>query len=90
MPTRRRSGSTHAPSPTTRWPPMSTVPESGTSNPATTLSTVVFPDPLGPSNATTSPSTRDTDAPATARVSPNDLSMPVASIANRSVTWASI
>ena len=41
-----------------RW---STVPASGAPrNPATMRSTVVFPDPLGPSSATTSPSTKAT------------------------------
>ena len=76
MPTRRRSGSTQVPSPATIRPPIDTVPASGTSNPAITRSNVVFPEPLGPSRATTWPWATSTVASSTALVPLNDFTMP--------------
>ena len=55
MPIRRCSGSTHEPLPATSRPPIATRPASGRSKPATTRSSVVLPEPLGPSSATSSP-----------------------------------
>ena len=60
MPIRRCSGSTHVPLPATPRPLTAIRPASGVSNPAITRSSVVFPEPLGPSSATSSPcSTRE-------------------------------
>ena len=47
----RFSGETHIPGPTTVRPRIAMVPASGVSNPAIRRSSVVFPQPLGPSNA---------------------------------------
>ncbi len=51
------------------------------SKPAITRSSVVLPEPLGPSSATSSPEGTRRLAPATARVRPNAFSTPSASIA---------
>ena len=55
MPTRRRSGGTEPPAPATRRPPISIVPASGASRPAIRRSTVVLPQPDGPSSVSISP-----------------------------------
>ena len=55
MPTRRRSGGTCRPEPATTRPPMRTSPPSSRSRPAMLRSSVVLPQPLGPSSATTDP-----------------------------------
>ncbi|SKS14721.1 Uncharacterised protein [Mycobacteroides abscessus subsp. abscessus] len=39
----------------TSWPSNRTVPKTGRTNPASALSAVDFPEPLGPSRATVSP-----------------------------------
>src|SRR5918996_4716732 len=69
MPTWRRSGGTHAP-PATSSSPTRTVPPSGTSKPAMSRSSVVLPQPLGPSSATNSPLPTSRLASATARTAP--------------------
>ena len=56
MPMRRASGSTHAPGPATVSPAIRTAPASGRSNPAIMRSSVVLPEPLGPSTARKPPS----------------------------------
>src|SRR5690606_16355107 len=55
MPTRRRSGGTCRPEPATTRPPMRTSPPSSRSRPAMLRSSVVLPQPLGPSGDTTRP-----------------------------------
>src|SRR5580765_4867682 len=60
-------------SPVTSRPPIRIEPLSGVSNPATRRSVVVLPAPVGPSNATNSPSLTVRDRSLTARVLPNVL-----------------
>ena len=86
MPIRRRSGSTQSPAPATARPPMATVPASGRSKPAIMRSSVVLPEPLGPSSATIWPWSTCTLAASTARSAPKALVRPVASMAGKSVT----
>ena len=81
IPTRRCSGSTHVPAPATRRSPIAIRPASGTSKPAIIRSSVVFPEPLGPSSATRCPSSTAMDASATAGVAPNDSATATASMA---------
>ncbi len=54
MPSRRCSGGSDRPGPSTRVPPISIVPASGRSRPAIVRSRVVFPQPEGPSRASVS------------------------------------
>ncbi len=75
MPTRRFSGGTHAP-PATRRPATSTVPASGVSKPAIRRSSVVLPQPEGPSRATISPRSTQSDASTTAGVVPYRFDTP--------------
>ena len=86
MPMRRCSGSTQVPSPATPRPLTATRPASGVSKPAITRRSVVFPEPLGPSSATSSPCSTRSVAPSTARVRPKRLSTPRASIAGSVTT----
>ncbi len=82
MPIRRSSGSTHAPSPATGRPAIAIEPASGASKPAIARSSVVLPEPLGPSSATSSPWPTARVAPSTARVRPNRFSTARASMAS--------
>src|SRR6266850_1803290 len=74
---RLAGGSSVMSSPSTR-----TRPPSGRSNPATTLSSVVLPEPLGPRMVKSSPGAMSSDTPSSAttspkrRVSPSTLSAP--------------
>ena len=52
-------------------PSIKTPPPSAVSNPATTRSAVVFPQPDGPSSAMSSPGAISMDSPSRARVAPN-------------------
>ena len=69
---RRAGGSAVISTPSTR-----TVPASGVSKPATTLSRVVLPDPLGPRIVRSSPSATASDTPSSAKTSPKRLVTPV-------------
>ena len=68
---RRAGGSAVISAPSTR-----TVPASGVSKPATTLSSVVLPDPLGPRIVRSSPSATSSDTPSSAKTSPKRLVTP--------------
>ena len=68
---RRAGGSAVISTPSTR-----TVPASGVSKPATTLSRVVLPDPLGPRIVRSSPSLTASDTPSSANTSPKRLVTP--------------
>src|SRR5690242_13983397 len=56
--------------------PMESVPESGTTKPAAILSSVVLPDPLGPSSVTNSPAAMSRESGRSAGTSPNALATP--------------
>ena len=81
MPIRRCSGSTQSPSPATVRPPIRTLPASGRSKPAIMRSSVVLPEPLGPSSATSSPRPTRRLAASTAVRAPNDRLRSTASMA---------
>src|SRR6185436_9776288 len=57
-------------------PSTSTEPASGVSKPATTLSSVVLPEPLGPRMVSSSPEAMSSDTPSSAATSPNFLTSP--------------
>jgi hypothetical protein len=57
-------------------PSTRTVPASGVSKPATTLSRVVLPDPLGPRIVKSSPSATASVTPSSAKTSPKRLVTP--------------
>src|SRR5579883_1064210 len=57
----------------TRFPAINTSPDVGISRPAIMRNTVVFPPPLGPSNATNSPSLTEKQTLLTAMTSPKRL-----------------
>ena len=65
------------PRPEMSFPSNSTVPLPGSaaSIPAITRSSVVLPDPLGPSSPTSSPERIDRSTDLSTRVAPNDLEM---------------
>ena len=86
MPILRRSGSTHSPSSATVRPPMRTRPASGRSKPAIMRSSVVLPEPLGPSSATIWPWSTRREAPSTALRAPKERCRCSASMALGSLT----
>ena len=67
-PTLRFSGSTKRAGPATSWSLMSTRPPVGRSMPAATRSSVVLPQPEGPSRHTTSAGAMSSEKPANAAV----------------------
>src|SRR5688572_26514255 len=72
MPMSRRAGGMAVMSrPSTR-----TLPASGVSKPATTLSRVVLPDPLGPRMVSSSPEAMSSETPSSATTSPKCLTRP--------------
>jgi len=73
------------PEATTRRPSIVTVPPSGRSNPAISRRSVVFPQPDGPSNATTSPRSTHKEAPSTAGTSPKRFVTPSIRIIEQSM-----
>ena len=73
MPTRLRSGGTRADRSATVAPRSSTAPASGDSNPASSLSTVVLPHPLGPRRHRICPDASVKDTSEIAVTSPNRL-----------------
>src|SRR5690554_4368010 len=73
MPTPRRLGGL----PACSTPPMLTTPASGSTKPATIRSTVVLPQPLGPSRVVKLPRGISRERSATATVSPYVLRRPV-------------
>src|SRR5579864_7089962 len=79
MLTGRRYGGTWV----TSLPSMTMRPWSGVSNPAISRSSVVLPQPDGPSSANNSPSSTDSDTPSTAAIAPNFL--PTASISKSAI-----
>jgi hypothetical protein len=66
MPTPRASGGTSRLGLATTSPRKLTVPASGASKPAMSRRVVVFPQPEGPSRATISPSSTESESPSTA------------------------
>ncbi len=74
-PTRRPRAGTDLPAPATMRSPIETVPASGSRNPATSRSSVVLPQPDGPSTAVM-PSATSRSSPSSTRVSPKDLASP--------------
>src|SRR5579862_6478860 len=62
-------------------PPIRTRPDSGTSSPASTRSSVVLPEPDGPSSATNSPASIARSTRSTAGVLPNRQVMPSSAMA---------
>src|SRR5690606_22714131 len=80
--TRRRSGGTCTPEPATIREPTSTSPASSRSNPATHRSSVVLPQPEGPSTAVSEPSGTARSTPASAWTRPYALRTP------RTIRWA--
>ena len=71
MPILRFSGGSAQPGRPTTASPSFTLPASGISKPATSRSSVVLPQPDGPSSAKNSPSAMSRLTLSTARVSPN-------------------
>src|SRR5450432_673329 len=63
-------------------PPMVTLPESGISRPAITRSSVVLPEPDGPSRATSSPRRIRRSTPSSAGCAPKPLRTPMTSISS--------
>ena len=82
MLTSRSNGATRV----TSRPLSITVPAVGCSNPAIMRSTVVLPEPDGPSMEKNSPSAMSRSTPATASIEPNDLRSPASLIAGASDT----
>src|SRR5690606_2918744 len=60
----------------TSWPAISMRPSSGATTPVSTLLKVLFPDPLAPRRACTSPRSAAKDAPLSATTPPNRLRTP--------------
>ena len=89
IPTRRRSGGIAAPAPATRRPPISMVPASGDSSPAIRRSTVVLPQPDGPSTVSISPGRTSRSTSSTATTSPNARRRPRIRTA-RGRHWAAV
>ena len=71
----------------TTWFPMRTVPSSGCSSPAMARSTVVLPQPLGPSRLTNSAGSMLIETSWTATMLPNRLDKPVTPSAT---AWSSV
>ena len=72
MPISRRAGGSRVMS----VPSTLTVPASGFSKPATTFSSVVLPEPLGPRIVSSSPEAMSSDTPSSATTSPKRLTRP--------------
>ena len=81
MPTRRFSGGIVRPGPATTSSETTTQPASGCSKPAITRSSVVLPQPDGPSTAISSPRSISRFSSRTASIAPNDFDSP------RTRTW---